>query len=50
MNRESESYVRQDDLSFRSELDRLARTGRNRVVLNLNDVDDIDTTGLEKRP
>jgi anti-sigma B factor antagonist len=36
----------QDDLSFRSELDRLARTGKNHVILNLNDVDDIDTTGL----
>jgi len=36
----------QDDLSFRSELDRLARAGKSRVILNLNDVDDIDTTGL----
>jgi len=36
----------QDDLSFRSELDRLVRTGKNHVILNLNDVDDIDTTGL----
>ena len=35
-----------DDLSFRSELDRLARAGKNRVILNLSDVSEIDTTGL----
>src|ERR1019366_4089183 len=34
------------DLHFRSELDRLVRTGKSRVVLNLNDVSEIDTTGL----
>jgi anti-anti-sigma factor len=34
------------DLHFRSELDRLVRTGMSRVVLNLNDVSEIDTTGL----
>jgi anti-anti-sigma factor len=36
----------QDDLRFRSELDRLALTGKSLVVLNLNDVSEIDTTGL----
>ena len=36
----------QEDLHFRIELDRLVRTGRSRVVLNLNDVSEMDTTGL----
>jgi len=36
----------QDDLSFRGELDTLAQAGKNRVILNLSGVDDIDTTGL----
>ena len=34
------------DLDFRSELDKLVRSGRSHVVLNLNDVSEIDTTGL----
>jgi anti-sigma B factor antagonist len=36
----------QEDLHFRIELDRLVRAGRSRVVLNLNDVSEMDTTGL----
>jgi len=36
----------QDDLSFRSELDRLVRAGKSRVILNLSDVSEIDSTGL----
>ena len=36
----------QEDLHFRSELDRLVRAGKSRVVLNLNDVSEMDTTGL----
>ena len=36
----------QEDLRFRGELDELLRAGKNRVVLNLNDVSEIDTTGL----
>ena len=35
-----------EDLHFRSELDRRVREGKNRVVLNLNDVSEMDTTGL----
>ena len=35
-----------EDLHFRSELDRRVRAGKNRVVLNLNDVSEMDTTGL----
>src|SRR5271166_1278206 len=31
---------------FRSELDKLVRSGKSSVVLNLNDVSEIDTTGL----
>jgi anti-sigma B factor antagonist len=34
------------DLDFRSELDKLVRSGKSHVVLNLNDVSEIDTTGL----
>lgn len=34
------------DLDFRSELDKLVRIGKSRVVLNLHDVSEIDTTGL----
>src|SRR5271165_621771 len=34
------------DLDFRSELDKLVRSGKSSVVLNLNDVSEIDTTGL----
>jgi anti-sigma B factor antagonist len=34
------------DLDFRSELDKLVRSGKSHVVLNLNDVREIDTTGL----
>jgi anti-sigma B factor antagonist len=36
----------QEDLHFRGELDRLVRAGKTRVVLNLNDVSEMDTTGL----
>jgi anti-sigma B factor antagonist len=36
----------QEDLAFRSELDELVRAGKNRVVLNLNDVSEMDTSGL----
>jgi anti-sigma B factor antagonist len=36
----------QEDLRFRGELDELVRAGSSRVVLNLNDVSEIDTTGL----
>ena len=35
-----------EDLHFRSEFDRLVQGGKNRVVLNLNDVSEMDTTGL----
>lgn len=35
-----------EDLQFRNDIDKLARTGKNRVVLNLAGVTDIDTTGL----
>jgi anti-sigma B factor antagonist len=35
-----------EDLRFRSELDELVRVGSIRVVLNLTDVSEIDTTGL----
>ncbi len=34
------------DLDFRTELDKLVHSGKSRVVLNLNDVSQIDTTGL----
>jgi anti-sigma B factor antagonist len=34
------------DLDFRSELNKLVRSGKSHVVLNLNDVSEIDTTGL----
>jgi anti-anti-sigma factor len=34
------------DLDFRSELDKFVRLGMNHWVLNLNDVSEIDTTGL----
>jgi len=34
------------DAHFRSELDRLVRAKQIRVVLNLDDVGEIDTTGL----
>ena len=34
------------DLDFRNELDKLVRSGKSHVVLNLNDVSEIDTTGL----
>jgi anti-sigma B factor antagonist len=36
----------QEDLRFRGELDVLVRAGKSRVVLNLNDVSELDTTGL----
>src|ERR1017187_7011525 len=36
----------EEDLRFRRELDELVRAGSCRVVLNLNDVSEIDTTGL----
>jgi anti-sigma B factor antagonist len=36
----------QEDLDFRAELDRLVRAGKTRVVLNLDDVSELDTTGL----
>jgi anti-sigma B factor antagonist len=36
----------QADLDFRSELDKLVGSGKSHVVLNLNDVSEIDTTGL----
>ena len=36
----------QEDLDFRNELDRLTRAGKTRVVLNLSDVREMDTTGL----
>jgi anti-sigma B factor antagonist len=35
-----------EDLRFRSELDELVLAGSSRVVLNLDEVSDIDTTGL----
>jgi anti-sigma B factor antagonist len=35
-----------EDLHFRNELDGLVRAGKNRVVLNLDDMSEIDTTGL----
>jgi anti-sigma B factor antagonist len=35
-----------EDLQFRNELDGLVRAGKNRVVLNLHEVGEIDTTGL----
>jgi len=34
------------EADFRSELDKLVRSGKSSVVLNLNDVNEIDTTGL----
>jgi anti-sigma B factor antagonist len=34
------------DFDFRSELDKLVGSGKSHVVLNLNDVSEIDTTGL----
>ncbi len=34
------------DLDFRSELSKLVRSGKSHVVLNLNDVSEMDTTGL----
>jgi anti-sigma B factor antagonist len=36
----------EEDLQFRDEIDNLVRTGKNRLVLNLAGVTDIDTTGL----
>jgi anti-sigma B factor antagonist len=36
----------QEDLDFRAELDKLVRAGKTRVVLNLNDLGELDTTGL----
>jgi anti-sigma B factor antagonist len=36
----------EEDLQFRNEIDKLVRTGKNRLVLNLARVTDIDTTGL----
>jgi anti-sigma B factor antagonist len=36
----------QEDLDFRSELDRLVKTGELRVALNLADLRILDTTGL----
>jgi len=36
----------QEDLEFRSELDRLIKAGRLRVALNLGDMQTLDTTGL----
>jgi len=35
-----------EDLQFRRELDRLVLASQVRIVLNLNDVGEIDTTGL----
>ena len=35
-----------EDLVFRTELDALVRAGKNRVVLNLTQVNDLDSTGL----
>src|ERR1700728_1261885 len=34
------------DLDFRTELDKLVRSEKSHVVLNLNDVSEIDTAGL----
>jgi anti-sigma B factor antagonist len=34
------------DLDFRSELSELVRSGKSHVVLNLNDVSEMDATGL----
>ena len=34
------------DLDFRNELDKFVHLGKSRWVLNLNDVSEIDTTGL----
>jgi len=36
----------EEDLHFRSELDQLVQAGKTRVVLNLNDLSHLDTTGL----
>ena len=36
----------QEDLDFRSELDRLIKAGQVRVALNLGDLRTLDTTGL----
>jgi anti-sigma B factor antagonist len=35
------------DLDFRTELDKLVRSEKSHVVLNLNDVSEMDTTGLD---
>ena len=35
-----------DDLLFRGELDGMVKAGKRRVVLNLNDLSEMDTTGL----
>ncbi len=35
-----------EDLRFRRELDELVRAGKSRVVLNLANVSELDTTGL----
>ena len=36
----------EEDLQFRNEIDKLVRAGKNRVVLNLARLAEIDTTGL----
>ena len=36
----------EEDLQFRNEIDTLVRTGKNRVVLNLTGLAEVDTTGL----
>jgi anti-sigma B factor antagonist len=36
----------EEDLQFRNEIDKLVRTGNNRVVLNLTGLAEVDTTGL----
>ena len=36
----------EEDLQFRTDIEKLVRTGKNRLVLNLAGVTDIDTTGL----
>lgn len=36
----------EEDLQFRNEIDKLLRAGKNRVVLNLARLAEIDTTGL----
>lgn len=38
--------IGEEELQFRGALDRLVRAGENRLVLNLDDVDEIDTASV----